>query len=128
HQPVPRELAERFHLAGESVPAAFGIGETELELPGRAAGARAAPRTRPRTLAGGLSHSLARAVALPRTGSMRLRPRRPSGPPTAWRRGLLLRAAPGGCPAVAGRLRRLATVLAHEQLLLGQAESPESGS
>ncbi|MDX3214850.1 hypothetical protein PV318_04725, partial [Streptomyces sp. ME02-6991-2B] len=40
----------------------------------------------------------------------------------------LLRAAPGGCPAVAGRLRRLATVLAHEQLLLGQAESPESGS
>ncbi|MEU1536525.1 CpaF family protein [Actinacidiphila glaucinigra] len=37
HQPVPRELAERFHLAGESVPAAFGIGETELELSSREA-------------------------------------------------------------------------------------------
>ncbi|MFG2302808.1 CpaF family protein [Actinacidiphila glaucinigra] len=37
HQPVPRELAERFHLAAESVPAAFGIGETELELSSREA-------------------------------------------------------------------------------------------
>ncbi|WP_431960077.1 CpaF family protein [Actinacidiphila sp. bgisy160] len=37
HQPVPRELAERFHLVGESVPAAFGIGETELELSSREA-------------------------------------------------------------------------------------------
>ncbi|MGW3243048.1 CpaF family protein [Streptomyces sp. NPDC001070] len=37
HQPVPRELAERFHLAGESVPAAFGVGETELELSSREA-------------------------------------------------------------------------------------------
>lgn len=37
HQPVPRQLAERFHLAGESVPAAFGVGETELELSSREA-------------------------------------------------------------------------------------------
>ncbi|MFJ5214049.1 CpaF family protein [Streptomyces sp. NPDC088354] len=37
HQPVPREMAERLYLAGESVPAAFGVGETELELSTREA-------------------------------------------------------------------------------------------
>ncbi|MEU3463745.1 CpaF family protein [Streptomyces sp. NPDC006733] len=32
HHPLPRELAERLYLAGEHVPAAFGVGATELEL------------------------------------------------------------------------------------------------
>jgi pilus assembly protein CpaF len=34
---VPRELAERMYLAGEHVPAAFGLGDTELELASREA-------------------------------------------------------------------------------------------
>jgi pilus assembly protein CpaF len=37
HFPVPRELAERMYLAGEHVPAAFGVGDTELELASREA-------------------------------------------------------------------------------------------
>jgi pilus assembly protein CpaF len=37
HQPVPRALAERMYLAGEPVPAAFGVGESELELSSREA-------------------------------------------------------------------------------------------
>jgi pilus assembly protein CpaF len=37
HHPVPREFAERLYLAGEHVPAAYGIGETELELASREA-------------------------------------------------------------------------------------------
>lgn len=32
HHPLPRELAERLYLAGEHVPAAFGVGSSELEL------------------------------------------------------------------------------------------------
>ncbi|MCZ4122049.1 CpaF family protein [Streptomyces sp. H39-S7] len=32
HHPLPRQLAERLYLAGEHVPAAFGVGATELEL------------------------------------------------------------------------------------------------
>jgi pilus assembly protein CpaF len=37
HQPVPRELAERLHMAGEHVPAAYGVGESERELSSREA-------------------------------------------------------------------------------------------
>lgn len=37
HHPVPRELAERLYLSGEHVPAAYGIGESELELASREA-------------------------------------------------------------------------------------------
>ena len=37
HHPVPRALAERLFLAGEHVPAAFGVGDTELELATREA-------------------------------------------------------------------------------------------
>jgi pilus assembly protein CpaF len=37
HHPVPRQLAERLYLAGEHVPAAFGVGESELELSSREA-------------------------------------------------------------------------------------------
>jgi pilus assembly protein CpaF len=37
HHPVPRELADRLYLAGEHVPAAFGVGDTELELATREA-------------------------------------------------------------------------------------------
>lgn len=37
HRPVPREIAERLYLSGEHVPAAFGIGASELELDSREA-------------------------------------------------------------------------------------------
>jgi pilus assembly protein CpaF len=37
HHPVPRALAERLFLAGEHVPAAYGVGDTELELATREA-------------------------------------------------------------------------------------------
>jgi pilus assembly protein CpaF len=37
HHPVPREIGERLYLAGEHVPAAFGVGATELELDSREA-------------------------------------------------------------------------------------------
>lgn len=32
HHPLPREFAERLYLSGEHVPAAFGVGASELEL------------------------------------------------------------------------------------------------
>jgi pilus assembly protein CpaF len=37
HHPVPRELAERLYMAGEHVSAAYGVGESELELSSREA-------------------------------------------------------------------------------------------
>jgi pilus assembly protein CpaF len=37
HHPVPRELADRLYMAGEHVPAAYGVGENELELSSREA-------------------------------------------------------------------------------------------
>lgn len=32
HHPLPRELADRLYLAGEHIPAAYGVGSSELEL------------------------------------------------------------------------------------------------
>jgi pilus assembly protein CpaF len=37
HRPVPRDIGERLYLAGEHVPAAFGVGASELELDSREA-------------------------------------------------------------------------------------------
>jgi pilus assembly protein CpaF len=37
HHPVPRELAERLRMAGEHVPAAYGVGESGLEPSSREA-------------------------------------------------------------------------------------------
>jgi pilus assembly protein CpaF len=37
HHPLPREIADRLFLAGEPVPAAFGVGGSELDLDSREA-------------------------------------------------------------------------------------------
>ncbi|MQS01605.1 CpaF family protein, partial [Streptomyces alkaliterrae] len=38
HFPLPRRVAERLHLAGEPLPPAFGVGDSDLELATRKAG------------------------------------------------------------------------------------------